>query len=97
MAKFIIEVDDAIIRQEAAKIRNRVDRKEWNKDTVLDVAYEYVALTAVQNKLDEGQTEFHVSREKIDDDIFLALFDASLASICIIAGIPNNKAEKETK
>ena len=64
MAKIIIEVSDDIIRQRA----NKENFNPNNGENPMKMLYDLIAFGVIEKKINEGQTEFHVSRDNLKDD-----------------------------
>lgn len=86
MAKFIIEVDDDIIRKKAGldRPKENID-KAVDKGTAFRELYESFISWNILKKLGEGVTEFHITRDMMDSDYRRVFFDRNVSDILALA------------
>ena len=93
MAKFIIEIDDAVIREKAnpAKaLKNSEDAQ-----SILKGMFEFVSVCMIEKQLDKGVNEFVITRELMDDKTKQEFFDRTISDICMLAHFVQDKARNE--
>ena len=97
MARFIIEVDDKVIRNYAdpERMKEKVTA-ETNGNHAVKVIFDVITATAIARKLDEGMTEFHITREMMDKDTSREYFDANVGDVLGLAimAMPDEKEKK---
>lgn len=96
MAKFIIEVDDKVIRNYAdpEQMKEKVTA-ETNGNHAVRVIFDMVSAKAIVRELDEGVTEFHITREMMDKDTSREYFDANVGDVLGLAMMAMPDEEKK--
>ena len=86
MAKFIIEVDDEYIREKAdpETAKKKMD-PNGSGGNVMKAMFDMIAFSAIERRLDEGMTEFRVTRDMMSDDNRRDLFDRNIADVLMLA------------
>ena len=86
MAKFIIEVDDDLIRKKAGldRLKENVDKASTRNEAIREL-FESMTCGAVLKKIDKGVTEFHITRDMLDNADGRELFDNNVADILALA------------
>lgn len=81
MARFIIEIDDAFIRE-----RGDIEhlKNEGATGNVLKKVCESIAFNMISMQLDKGITEFHVNREMMDG-VCREFYDINVSDVCMLA------------
>jgi hypothetical protein len=81
MARFIIEIDDAFIRE-----RGDIEhlKKKGAAGNVLKEVYDRIAFGMISRQLDKGITEFHVNREMMDG-VCREFYDNNASDVCMLA------------
>ena len=94
MAKFIIEVDDDFIRENAnVNLSGKVDPRA-PAGKVLKAIFDKMAFHLIKKKLDEGVTEFRVSRDMMDDDVKREYYDTNVADVLMLAYMAETEAKE---
>ena len=88
MAKFIIEVDDEYIRKQAdtETAKRRINPNGSGGD-VIKAMFDIIAFSAIERRLDEGMTEFRVTRDMMSDDNRRDFFDRNIADVLMLASM----------
>lgn len=86
MAKFIIEIDDDVIR-ENGNPKNCFGEIKENDSAghALRALYNSIAFKSISVKLDEGITEFHVTPDMMKGDTRRTFYDNNIADVCMLA------------
>ena len=86
MARFIIEVDDKVIRNYAdpEQMKEKVTA-DTDGTHAMKVLFDVITATAIARKLDEGVTEFHITREMMDRDTSREFFDRNVSDVLGLA------------
>lgn len=86
MARFIIEIDDDVIR-ENGKPENGFKKIEENDSAfaALRALYNTLAFKKISVKLDEGITEFHVTPDMMKGDTRRRFYNNNLGDVCMLA------------
>ena len=86
MARFIIEIDDDVIR-ENGKPENGFKKIKENDiaGDALRALYNSIAFKGISVKLDEGITEFHVTPDMMKDGTRRKIYDGNIADVCMMA------------
>ena len=96
MAKFIIEVDDDYIRENANLdvTKKKVDESS-DKGGFAKAIFDMIAYSNIVKKLDKGETEFKITRDMMDDDTKREYFDRNAADVLMLAVMaePNKKED----
>ena len=101
MAKFILEVSDEYIRNQAQPERMTVsfDDKTSGVDA-LSALFDVIALKHVKDEIDKGTTEFNVNIDDMGDDKERTIFNHAVARccmLCIIKKVNDEKKQDEGK
>lgn len=96
MAKIIIEVDDDFIRESAssAALLKRMDESE-DKVGFAKVLFDLFAYKGINERIENGETEFHVTRDMMDDDKKLKYWDSNIADVLMLAVMADSEKKKE--
>lgn len=96
MAKFIIEVDDDFIRENAEieVVREKMDPK-MSGGAMLRAVFDAIAFKSIKDQLDKGVTEFHVTRDMMADDTKREYYDHNITDVLMLAYMANPYAKKE--
>lgn len=96
MAKFIIEVDDKVIRNYAdhEQMKEKVT-EETDGTRVMKALFDMITATAIARKLDKGVTEFHITREMMDKDTSREFFDRNVGDVLGLAMMAMPDEEKK--
>ena len=89
MIKFIIEVSEEYIRQNA-DVENVTKKAEGENANPLKALFDAIAYSAIEKKIDKGVNEFVISQDNFDDGD-KKLFDHCFGEVCMLAF----KTEKE--
>ena len=86
MARFIIEVDDKVIRNYAdpEQMKEKVTA-DTDGTHAMKVLFDVINATVIARKLDEGVTEFHITREMMDQDTSREFFDRNVSDVLGLA------------
>lgn len=97
MAKFIIEVDDKVIRNYAdpEQMKEKVTA-ETDGTRAMKMLFDVITATAIVRKLDEGVTEFHITRETMDRDTSREFFDRNVSDVLALAMMAMPDEEKKS-
>ncbi len=94
MAKFIIEISDEQIR-DLANADKLKEQAEKDKNPIKSL-FDMIAGVGVSEKLDEGVTEFNISRDMMGDrDKSKELFDNYVGDICMLAFFAMKEGKSE--
>lgn len=85
MAKFIIEVDDDFIRENANINASEKIDPEMPAGKAMRQIFDMMAFSAIKKRLDEGVTEFRVSRDMMAAGIKREYYDRNVADILMLA------------
>lgn len=96
MAKFIIEVDDDFIRENAnvEVLKKKIDGCD-GKGGFAKAIFDMIAYPSIARRIDMGETEFRVTRDMMNDDAGLKYWDSNIADVLMLANMaePNEKKE----
>lgn len=95
MAKFIIEVSDDFIREQAGmeKMMDKMKSSEGGIDAVAMIA-EFFAFKHIKDALDKGETEFTYTADNMDDGKGLEIFNKIVSRVATLQ-IIKEKTEME--
>lgn len=97
MAKFIIEVDDDFILENASseKAKQNMDPNGKGID-VMKALYDVIAYSTIARKIEKGQTEFHITRDMMtDNDDKLKYWDRNITDILMLTFMASPAEKKE--
>jgi len=95
MAKFIIEIDDDVIR-ERGKFENSKKEMTDGKDP-MKTLYDMVAFSSISKYLDKGVTEFHVTPDMMSDEPKKDFYDRNISDVCMLAFMATTDEKKDGK
>ena len=98
MAKFILEVSDEYIREQAdsEKMAAKMAASD-DKEGALSALFDVIAFSNIKDALDEGETEFTLSIDDMDDDKGRQIFNSTASRFGTMLIIKNAKEKKEKK
>ena len=101
MAKFILEVSDEYIRNQAnpERMAASIDDKTSGVDA-LSTLFDVIAIKNVRDEIDKGTTEFNLSIDDMDDDKERGIFNATVARcamLCVMKQVNEKKKQDEGK
>lgn len=101
MAKFILEVSDEYIRNQAdpKRMTASIDDKTSGVDA-LSALFDVIANKHIRNEIDKGTTEFNLSIDDMGDDKERGIFNHTVARcgmLCVIKQVNDEKKRYEGK
>lgn len=96
MAKFIIEVDDDFIRENAkpATAAGKLCTEAYSA-SVLKGLFDTIAYVQISKKLDDGVTEFHITRDMMTDDNTREYYDRQVPDVLMMAVMAGRDKKEE--
>lgn len=96
MAKFIIEVDDDFIREQAdpelAKLKMNPEGKGSD---AMKAMFDMIAYSAIKRRIDKGETEFRVTREMMTDENKIEYWERNVPDVLMLVTMASLDKEKE--
>jgi len=101
MAKFILEVSDEYIRNQAdpERMAASIDDKTSGQDA-LSALFDVIAFKHVSDEIDKGTTEFNLSIDDMDDDKERGIFNHAVSHcgmLCVMKQANEKKKQDEGK
>lgn len=101
MAKFILEVSDEYIRNQAdpERMAASIDYKT-SGEGALSALFDVIALKHVKEEIDKGTTEFNLSIDDMDDDKERYVFNfivSRCGMLCMMKQVNEKKKQDEDK
>ena len=96
MAKFIIEVDDDFIRESASFDASKKKMEESaGKNDFAKALFDLLAYKGINDRIDKGETEFHVTRDMMDNDNKLEYWDRNVADVLMLAVMAGSEKKED--
>ena len=96
MAKIIIEVDDEYIREKTSPEANK---EKFNPNAtggdVMKAMFDMIAFTGIWKRIENGETEFLVTRDMMPDDNRREFWDRNIADVLMLTFMAEKEQEKE--
>ena len=96
MAKIIIEVDDEYIREKTSPEANK---EKFNPNAsggeVMKAMFDMIAFTALERRIESGETEFLVTRDMMPDGNRREYWDRNIGDILMLAFMAEKEEKKE--
>lgn len=101
MAKFILEVSDEYIRNQAEpkRMAASIDGKTSGADALFAL-FNVIAFKHVMDEIDKGTTEFNLSIDDMGDDKERGIFNSTVAHcgmLCMMKQVNEEKVQDEGK
>lgn len=96
MAKFIIEVDDDFIRENASTdvTKKKLDESDGKGDFA-KALFDMVSYSSVAKRIDNGETEFHITRDMMNDDTKREYWERNVPDMLMLAVMADSGEKKE--
>lgn len=96
MIKITFEVSEELIKQKA-DFKSMLEKNEdGGKGAAIKMMMQMIAFSGIESDIDNGKTEFVVSREKLGEDK-QALFDHCIDEVCLLAHFCDGVDEDKKK
>jgi hypothetical protein len=96
MAKFIIEVDDDFIRENAnvEVAKKKVDGCD-DKGGFARAMFDLIAYSSIAKRIDKGETEFRITRDMMNDDTKCEHWERQVPDVLMLASLAGPDEKKE--
>lgn len=96
MAKIIIEVDDEYIREKTSPEANKEKfSPNASGSDVMKAMFDMIAFTGIWKRIENGETEFLVTRDMMSDDNLRELWDRNIADVMMLTLVAGEEEKKE--
>lgn len=98
MAKFIIEVDDDFIRENASvELAKKKTDEGDGKFGFAKALYDMIAFSVIAKRIDKGETEFHVTSDMMNDDTNRQCWERNVPDVLMLAVMAASDDKKENE